>query len=484
MEETSITLSSDDDFGMFQANLQPNALFISESFTTCDLSSDPIYQIFLKEDGLTFSPTVTSVIKEESNADVKINLKLGFYHNCRAFGCGEEYCPFCKQNPVRRCRQDFCNKYLVSDVLKANCKGNICVGIYDGGNRIENYDTSNITFEMILLNGLKYKAQTAKKTILSYQDLVACIEKNDGNTSPILTSEWTSTPSGNVVRVFATGNKSSFCLPELRVMRSSESYLMSRKPPYVLAVVAWDSKTKTLIQGIEHVVSSEFVVATRRVKLAVKADIPMMSEDVSKIINIGKQTQDKLNNLGKYLIDCPWTHVPAHVESVKDFYDLVMMVDDDERLRKFLLVKLNLSLDKWKEARNHVLTAVSDDNRIRLWTKEEEGRQYGLAFLCKNAVIDFFTSHFTNYIYFEIKQHQKKILWDPHRIEYSQRSRIPSLIEEALEDWRKLHHPNWSFCLDDMEDSWIKQNIHDLNSNCNNNISICKSNSQDGDQYT
>jgi hypothetical protein len=46
-----------------------------------------------------------------------------------------------------------------------------------------------------------------------------------------------------------------------------------------------------------HQVSENFVVATKRVKHAIKSDIPSITDHVGKIVHIGKATVDKLLDL-------------------------------------------------------------------------------------------------------------------------------------------------------------------------------------------
>lgn len=43
-----------------------------------------------------------------------------------------------------------------------------------------------------------------------------------------------------------------------------------------------------------YVVSESFVVATKRVKHAIKSDIPSIGDHISKLVHIGKATVDKL----------------------------------------------------------------------------------------------------------------------------------------------------------------------------------------------
>ncbi len=51
------------------------------------------------------------------------------------------------------------------------------------------------------------------------------------------------------------------------------------------------------MQNVTYVVSENFVVATKRVKHAIKSDIPSVADHISKLVHIGKATVDKLVDL-------------------------------------------------------------------------------------------------------------------------------------------------------------------------------------------
>lgn len=48
---------------------------------------------------------------------------------CRNQGCPDMACRICMENPNRRCRGNFADKYLAGDVLKATCGAPIRVEI-------------------------------------------------------------------------------------------------------------------------------------------------------------------------------------------------------------------------------------------------------------------------------------------------------------------------------------------------------------------
>lgn len=61
----------------------------------------------------------------------------------------------------------------------------------------------------------------------------------------------------------------------------------------VLCCVLWCAAGNHL-PNVTYVVSESFVVATKRVKHAIKSDIPSIGDHISKLVHIGKATVDKL----------------------------------------------------------------------------------------------------------------------------------------------------------------------------------------------
>ncbi|KIY91842.1 hypothetical protein MNEG_16120 [Monoraphidium neglectum] len=115
--------------------------------------------------------------------------------------------------------------------------------------------------------------------------------------------------------------------------------------------------------------STPFVVATRRVRNDLKADIASVDDPVGTLLHMGRETIRKLKNLrtaaeqaGKEI------NIPENrVVKVGDFQALVRRADQDGHLRQQLRCVLKLSEDKWKEARERALRAVVPDNRMRAW---------------------------------------------------------------------------------------------------------------------
>jgi hypothetical protein len=85
-------------------------------------------------------------------------------------------------------------------------------------------------------------------------------------------------------------------LSDLHVTTSSEALLAGKAPTFRLLLWAVDAAGEP-VPHVTYVISEHFVVATKRVKHAIKSDIPSVADHVSKLVHIGKATVDKLMDL-------------------------------------------------------------------------------------------------------------------------------------------------------------------------------------------
>ena len=115
--------------------------------------------------------------------------------------------------------------------------------------------------------------------------------------------------------------------------------------------------------------SEGFVVATSRVRTAVKKDIPHCNDPVSKLNALGKATQDKLCDLRQAALDAGYADMVLPINSVTtvaEFRELVQWaIGNKERLKA--LKKLLKLTRGWDEAVEHAMTAVEDDTLLRAW---------------------------------------------------------------------------------------------------------------------
>lgn len=152
-------------------------------------------------------------------------------------------------------------------------------------------------------------------------------------------------------------------LSDLQVTTSSEALLAGKAPTFRLLVWAVDSMGEPL-SNVTYVVSENFVVsdkfsnqfdcicicllmlychiatlkvATKRVKHAIKSDIPSVSDSVSKLVHIGKATVDKLMDLRASAreegFEISITDDLNRIDKVGQFQQMVEMTEKDSDLK-------------------------------------------------------------------------------------------------------------------------------------------------------
>eukprot|EP00775_Hariotina_reticulata_P010151 gene10151-10309_t len=259
-------------------------------------------------------------------------LKLVFRHDCLALGCRDATCSLCQFNPGRACERNFHKKYLVGDVLKARCGAAIRVELVDTrGRRIADSAFSNCEYEAadgseflqimelraVLVDGAAFKDRGGESRQLTDEEFRACAKPRNAKEEILLAHKVSAVAARRPVRIEL--HNGTALLPDMQVTDSSEALLSGRRPPFRL--VLWLSATAaaakagaapnmadlllqqqlmmmpTLSSAVSYAVSEEFVVATRRVKQANKADVPLVDDPVSKIEHIGRETVRKLADM-------------------------------------------------------------------------------------------------------------------------------------------------------------------------------------------
>ncbi|KAI8463749.1 MAG: hypothetical protein J3K34DRAFT_526758 [Monoraphidium minutum] len=320
--------------------------------------------------------------------------RLEFRHECSALGCRDGECPLCAYNPQRLCERNFQKKYLVGDPLRAKCGAALRLELcYLEGNPVTQ-GAPDLTIELTLLDGVAFKDRGGEGRLLSDEELRSCFRLTNHKDEPLLTPKAAGGAGGaakgggrSSVQIRLEGG--SAVVPDLTVTDSSEALLQGRRPPFRL--LAWCPDG---LGGFDHsaaaAVSDDFVVATRRVKQANKADIPLVNDHVSKIEHIGRETVKKLADMR---LAAQETGVDVHIDdrlarivTVGDFQNLVRCVDaDGGQLRKAMQAVLKLSREKWDEAARHALEAVHPDFRRRVWYPPGQNMGVGLVFNCKDG---------------------------------------------------------------------------------------------------
>ena len=172
---------------------------------------------------------------------------------------------------------------------------------------------------------------------------------------------------------------------------SSEALLAGKAPTFRLLVWAVDRATGAHVPRVTYVVSESFVVATKRVKHAIKSDIPSVADHASKLVHVGKATVDKLLDLRAAAAEENLSLDPTlpddltRVDKVGQFRRLVELAERSTDLKHKLRHLLKLSPEKWDEVCGHALAAVVPDFRPRVWWSPQVGG--GVMFACKGGAV-------------------------------------------------------------------------------------------------
>jgi len=146
--------------------------------------------------------------------------------------------------------------------------------------------------QLTLLDGVAYKDKGGEGRLLTDDELRVCFRTANHKDEPLLAYK---TAAGGGSQAAAKAVRHSVQLrleggaaplPDLTVTDSSEALLQGRRPPFRLMVWCPDG-VGGFNHTVQYAVSDDFVVATRRVKQANKADIPLVDDHVSKIEHIG-----------------------------------------------------------------------------------------------------------------------------------------------------------------------------------------------------
>lgn len=234
-----------------------------------------------------------------------------------------------------------------------------------------------------VLNGEKYKEICPDNTLLSHMQLHTCVISH--HTKALLKREG---GSDDQLRCFLQLERGQGPLSDLQVTTSSEALLAGKAPTFRLLVWAVDALGDP-VSNVTYVVSENFVVATKRVKHAIKSDIPSVADSVSKLVHIGKATVDKLVDLrGAAREEGFEISIPDElnrIEKVGQFQALVEQCEMNSDLKNKVRHLLKLSPEKWEEVSQHAMAAVVPDFRNRVWW--QASMKLGLLFSCKNGAV-------------------------------------------------------------------------------------------------
>lgn len=365
-------------------------------------------------------------------------LRLVLRHDCQSTGCGETGCLLCQYNPSRLCKRNIKNKYLIDDHLKAKCGAPLRVELVDETNACVVEGLPNgMQLECHVMNGEKYKEICPENTLLSHTQLRSCIIAH--HTKALLRRDG---GSDDQLRCFLQLERGQAVLSDLQVTTSSEALLAGKAPTFRLLIWAVDAMGEP-VPSVTYVVSEYFVVATKRVKHAIKSDIPSVADHVSKLVHIGKATVDKLADLRAAAREEGFEiNVPDElnrVDKVGQFQQLVELSEVNTELKNKVRHLLKLSPEKWEEVSNHAQAAVMPDFRPRAWWCP--ALKAGLLFSCKNGSVCM--EQPIALVKMGGKNEEDQVI-PIHQLDVQLFNTIPKLKAQAVQSWYAQSHPGWA----------------------------------------
>ena len=313
---------------------------------------------------------------------------LAFTHACRHYGCREPGCALCAANPRRACATTLAPKCLAGDALRAACGADVRVELVPlGGDAGLLPPPPDLAVELSVVDGRAYDALLASGRGGDAACAAACAVAHNKGGAPLLAGARGArrgAAGGLLVPASAPG---TFPLVDVSVTGSSESLLSGQKPPFRLLARAVAAVGGAQLRGCAIAVSDPFVAATPRVRSAVKADVPVVTDHVSKLVCVGPQTQAKLADIPAAAAAAgvalpPLPH--ATVTTVGQFRDVAAAAAGDPDACDALKKVLKLTKG-WDAAAEHAAAAVSLDGRARLWAG---GAGDALAYCAELGAVD------------------------------------------------------------------------------------------------
>ncbi|KAG2438687.1 hypothetical protein HXX76_005233 [Chlamydomonas incerta] len=379
------------------------------------------------------------MMQQDAAAAPQRSLRLVIRHDCQSTGCGDTNCILCQYNPSRLCTRNVKQKYLIDDHLKAKCSAPLRVELVDDqGNCHTEGLPQGVQLEMHVLNGEKYKELCPDNTLLSIGAIKNCIISH--HTKALLRREGM---SDDQLRVYLPLERGAATLSDLSLTTSSEALLSGKAPTFRLLVWAVEPNGEP-VPYVTYVVSESFVVATKRVKHAIKSDIPSVGDHISKLLHIGKATVDKLMDLRAAFqeegFDVKLPDALVRVEKVGQFRTLVEMSEANNDLKNKLRHVLKLSPEKWDEVCQHALSAVVPDFRNRVWWWTP--LRLGLLYQCKNGAIVM--ENPIGIVRIGASADGSNAVVSLQSLSPADFNAIPKLKQQALQNWYMSNHPNWA----------------------------------------
>eukprot|EP00798_Chlamydomonas_sp_ICE-L_P031265 gene31265-6408_t len=130
-----------------------------------------------------------NVANQSTAPKVDLRLSLSFKHDCMAMGCQDVECTLCQFNPIRACSRNFRKKYLVGDSLMATCGAPLKIQLKTAdGELCEDVSLPGFQLEASLIDGVAFKEKGGDFNILSKEEIQSCVKFTNHGDEPLLQS--------------------------------------------------------------------------------------------------------------------------------------------------------------------------------------------------------------------------------------------------------------------------------------------------------
>ena len=356
----------------------------------------------------------------------------------RSTGCGDADCGLCQYNPTRVCTHNFKRKYLIGDKLRAKCDGEVCLELVDsttGECVTNNWLPPDCQVRVHMLNNYVYNELYSKinNTKLTTEQLRQCMVLSD---KPLLRNAANTSDNPDYTTVSLENGHTWL---DMSVTTSSEALLAGKSPKFRLLAWITDRDGKAL-DNVTYCVSDSFVVATRRVKSAIKSDVPNINDHICKLVHIGNATIGKLKDL-RAAAKAEGTDIKLPdnlncIEDISKFRQLVQMTGQDSTLQTLVRCIVKMSPERWAEVSQHAMSAVVSDVRHRMWRNDD--MSFNLIFQCDNG------KTLLEHVIGIVDPKNPDRIVSIHNLPKEQLERIPFYRAHAGVCWYQAGHPGWS----------------------------------------
>lgn len=350
-------------------------------------------------------------------------LSLQLRHECRTSRCTLEKCDLCPRTKDNSCgpEHQLPDKYVESSSIKALCQARIRAVLVGSDNEPAVEQSAALRLEVQLLNSVDFEkvvqdwqapdptnnatiiqVSIFDRTVAGEKDVVKipeqvlnkCVVRHDKRDQPLQRQDLLvleDSRRGVEQPEFLPFKDGEVDLSKFKLKKSSEAVMHGRRAKFrlLLRVVHTDGRPCV---DIPPLVSTPFVVKTRRTKPNEKGRTLAPGNGVEKVKGIGSKTRVKLSDLvaaagerNAALV----ARIPKHLRNIRTVSQLQELVEWGEQEAEFddgITRLLQLNPDTWEEAVQHLTMVEMPDLMPRQWTCPHTG--ITLVYKCQLGGVD------------------------------------------------------------------------------------------------